>query len=75
LGHDEGEALQLLLDLPVDRAARDLRGAVDYLFSRDEAVGETVGVVRFCMGGSFALQLPVQEGSKVTAAVAFYPGG
>jgi carboxymethylenebutenolidase len=73
--HDEGEALQLLLELPVDRAARDLRGAVDYLLSREEVVGETVGVVGFCMGGSFALQLAVEEGGKVAAAVAFYPVG
>jgi carboxymethylenebutenolidase len=73
--HDEGEALQLLLEIPVDRAARDLRGAVDYLLERDEVVGETVGVVGFCMGGSFALQLAVQEGGKVAAAVAFYPVG
>src|SRR5580693_9600232 len=69
--HDEAEALQLLLALPVDRAARDLRGAVDYLLSQDEEVGETVGVVGFCMGGSFALQLAVQEGRKIAAAVAF----
>jgi carboxymethylenebutenolidase len=73
--HDEGEALQLLLEIPVDRAARDLRGAVDYLLSRDEVAGETVGVVGFCMGGSFALQLAVQEGNTVAAAVAFYPIG
>jgi carboxymethylenebutenolidase len=73
--HDEGEALQWLLELPVDRASRDLRGAVDYLLSRNEVVGETVGVVGFCMGGSFALQLAVQEGGKVAAAVAFYPVG
>src|ERR1700733_4079645 len=73
--HDEGEALKLLLELPIDRAARDLRGAVDYLLSRDEVVGETVGVVGFCMGGAFALQLAVQEGGKVAAAVAFYPTG
>jgi carboxymethylenebutenolidase len=73
--HDEGEALRLLLELPVDRAASDLRGAVDYLLSRDEVVGETVGVVGFCMGGAFALQLAVQEGGKVAAAVAFYPVG
>jgi carboxymethylenebutenolidase len=73
--HDEGEALQLLLELPVDRAATDLRGAVDYLLSRDEVVGETVGVVGFCMGGAFALQLAVKEGDKVAAAVAFYPIG
>jgi carboxymethylenebutenolidase len=73
--HDEGEALKLLLELPVDRAARDLRGAVDYLLGREEVVGETPGVVGFCMGGAFALQLPVQEGDKVAAAVAFYPTG
>ena len=71
--HDERDALQLLLDLPVDRATRDLRGAVDYLLSQDGVVGETVGVVGFCMGGSFALQLAVQEGGKVAAVVAFYP--
>jgi carboxymethylenebutenolidase len=73
--HDEGEALQMLLEIPVERAARDLRGAVEYLLSRDEAAGEAVGVVGFCMGGSFALQLAVQEGGKVAAAVAFYPVG
>jgi carboxymethylenebutenolidase len=73
--HDEGEALRLLLELPVDRAARDLRGAVDYLLSRNEVIGETVGVVGFCMGGSFALQLAVQEADKIAAAVAFYPVG
>src|ERR1700691_5941065 len=38
--HDEAEALQLLLALPADRAARDLRGAVDYLLSRDGVVSE-----------------------------------
>ncbi|HEX4862726.1 MAG TPA: dienelactone hydrolase family protein [Acidimicrobiales bacterium] len=73
--HDEGEALQLLLELPVDRAARDLRGAVHYLLARDEVIGETVGVVGFCMGGAFALQLAVQEGATIAAAVAFYPTG
>jgi carboxymethylenebutenolidase len=75
IAHDEGEALQMLLEIPVDRATRDLRGAVDFLLSRGDVVGETVGVVGFCMGGSFALQLAVQEGDKVAAAVAFYPVG
>jgi len=73
--HDEAEALQMLLEIPVDRAARDLRGAVDYLLARDEVVGETVGVVGFCMGGSFALNLAVQEAGNVGAVVAFYPIG
>jgi carboxymethylenebutenolidase len=75
IAHDEGEALQMLLEIPVDRATRDLRGAVDYLLSRGDVVGEAVGVVGFCMGGSFALQLAVQEGDKVAAVVAFYPVG
>jgi carboxymethylenebutenolidase len=73
--HDEAEALQLLLELPVERAARDLRGAVDYLLAREEVVGDTVGVIGFCMGGSFALQLAVQEGNKIAGVVAFYPVG
>jgi carboxymethylenebutenolidase len=73
--HDAEEAAQLMQQLPVDRAARDLRGAVDYLLSRDEVAGETVGVVGFCMGGAFVLQLAVQEGGKIAAAVAFYPVG
>ncbi len=46
------------------------------IYSRgSDVVGKTVGVVGFCMGGSFALQLAVQEGGKVAAAVAFYPVG
>src|SRR5580704_907034 len=43
--HDADEALQLMLQLPVDRATRDLRGAVDFLLSRDEVAGEKVGAV------------------------------
>ena len=73
--HDAEEAARLMQQLPVDRAARDLRGAVDYLLSRDDVTGETVGVVGFCMGGAFVLQLAVQEGGKIAAAVAFYPVG
>jgi carboxymethylenebutenolidase len=64
-----------LLEIPVDRATRDLRGAVEYLLSRDDVVGETLGIVGFCMGGSFALTLAVQERHKVAAAIAFYPIG
>src|SRR5580658_7201549 len=39
--HNEDEALTMLLELPVDRAARDLRGAVDYLLSHDGVTGTT----------------------------------
>jgi carboxymethylenebutenolidase len=73
--HDADEAAQLMQQLPVDRAARDLGGAVDYLLSRDEVTGDRLGVVGFCMGGAFVLQLAVQEGGKLAAAVAYYPVG
>jgi carboxymethylenebutenolidase len=73
--HDAAEAGQLMSELPIDRATRDLSGAVDYLLARDDVTGEQIGVVGFCMGGAFVLNLAVQEGGKVAAAVAFYPVG
>jgi carboxymethylenebutenolidase len=73
--HEAEEAGRLMSELPVDRAARDLSGAVDYLLARDDVSGDRVGAVGFCMGGAFVLNLAVQEGGKVAAAVAFYPVG
>jgi carboxymethylenebutenolidase len=73
--HDAGEAGRLMSELPVERATRDLAGAVDYLLQRDDVLGDQIGVVGFCMGGAFVLNLAVQEGGKVAAAVAFYPVG
>jgi len=73
--HDADEAGRLMAELPVDRAARDLAGAVDYLLVRDDVTGDQVGAVGFCMGGAFVLSLAEQEGGKVAAAVAFYPVG
>ncbi len=73
--HDSDEAGQLMQSLPVDRAARDLSGAVDFLLSRDDVEGDRVGTVGFCMGGAFVLTLAAQAGGKVAAAVPFYPVG
>lgn len=73
--HDADEAGQLMQSLPVDRAARDLSGAVDFLLARDDVDGDRVGVVGFCMGGAFVLTLAAQEGARVAAAVPFYPVG
>lgn len=73
--HDANEAGRLMQELPVDRAARDLAGAVDFLLSRDDVTSDRVGLVGFCMGGAFVLNLAVQEGGKVAAAIPFYPAG
>jgi carboxymethylenebutenolidase len=73
--HDAEEAGRLMQDLPVERAAADLSGAVDFLLARDDVQGDSIGAVGFCMGGAFVLNLAVREGGKVAAAVPFYPAG
>ncbi len=70
--HDADEAGKLMQDLPVDQAARDLGGAVDYLLDHDAVTSSTVGAVGFCMGGGFVLVLAAQQGDKIGAAVPFY---
>jgi carboxymethylenebutenolidase len=70
--HDADEATKLMQNLPVDQAARDLGGAVDYLLNHDAVTGTKVGAVGFCMGGGFVLVLAAQQGDKIGAAVSFY---
>jgi carboxymethylenebutenolidase len=70
--HDAEEAGQLMQQLPADRAAQDLAGAVDYLLARSEVTGEQLGAVGFCMGGGFVLTMAQQQGRRIAAAVPFY---
>jgi carboxymethylenebutenolidase len=69
--HDADEAGKLMAQLPVEQAATDLGGAVDFLLGHDAVVGR-VGAVGFCMGGGFVLVLAAQQGDKIGAAVPFY---
>ncbi len=75
VAHDSDEAGALMQQLPVDQAARDLGGAVDYLLADDAVTSSKVGAVGFCMGGGFVLQLAAQQGDKIGAAVPFYGVG
>ena len=70
--HDAQEASELMQQLPVADAARDLAGAVDYLLAHDSVTSSTIGAVGFCMGGGFVLVLAAQQGDKIGAAVPFY---
>ncbi|GAA5120669.1 dienelactone hydrolase family protein [Pseudonocardia adelaidensis] len=75
--HDAGEAGELMQELPVQQAARDLAGAVDFLLAHEsvtsqEGTERKVGAVGFCMGGGFVLVLAAQQGDKIGAAVPFY---
>jgi len=71
--HDAQTAGMYLQELPVDQAARDLGGAVDYLLGRAEVTSSSVGAVGFCMGGGFVLLLAKNQGERVSAAVSCYP--
>ena len=73
--HDADEAGKLLMSLPVEEAARDLSGAVDYLLGLDSVTSKTVGAIGFCMGGGFVLMLAAQQGERIGAAVPFYGVG
>jgi carboxymethylenebutenolidase len=70
--HDSEEAGRLMGELPVQDAARDLAGAVDFLLGHDAVTSSTVGAVGFCMGGGFVLVLAAQQGDKIGGAVPFY---
>lgn len=71
--HDEmDKAARLMNDLPADRAARDLSGAVDYLAAHPAVTGSGIGVIGFCMGGMLTLVLAANRGDRVKAAVPFY---
>jgi carboxymethylenebutenolidase len=73
--HDADEAGSLMMALPVDEAARDLSGAVDFLLAHDAVTSAKVSAIGFCMGGGFVLLLAAQQGDKVGAAVPFYGVG
>jgi carboxymethylenebutenolidase len=70
--HDPDEAGRMMQELPVDQAARDLSGAVDFLLAHDAVTSESVGAVGFCMGGGFVIVLANLVGEKCGAAVPFY---
>jgi carboxymethylenebutenolidase len=73
--HDAAEAGEMMARLPLHRATRDLAGAIDFLLARPDVTSKTVGLVGFCMGGAFVLRMAAEEGSRVGAAVPFYPVG
>ena len=65
------KAAQLMTSLPADRAGRDMSAAIDYLLTQP-GVGESVGVVGFCMGGLLTLVIAAMQGDRVAAAVPHY---
>src|SRR5437764_15472454 len=66
--HDEmDKAGQLMSTLPMDRAARDMIGAVDFLGDHPATTGSGIGAVGFCMGGGLVLVLGTLRPDRIKA--------
>lgn len=65
------EAHEIMRGVPDDRASRDLTAASDYLRTRPDVDGNRVGVIGWCMGGGYALNLALND-PKLKAAVINY---
>lgn len=65
------EAGKMLMAMDIDRAEKDLRGAVSYLMG---LTGGPVGTVGFCMGGALSLFAACNSDGDVGACVDFYGG-
>jgi carboxymethylenebutenolidase len=68
------DAGKMLMELDVERAASEIRGAGDFLLARPECTSAKFGVVGFCMGGALAQYAATDNPAKVGAAVSFYGG-
>lgn len=66
-----GEAEKLMMALNIERAEKDLRGAVEYLLAHEATKGPSVGTVGFCMGGVLSL-FAASKNERVGACVVFY---
>jgi carboxymethylenebutenolidase len=65
------EAGKLLMALNIEQAAKDARGAVEYLKGQ---TGGPVGTTGFCMGGALSLFTACNEGDSVGACIDYYGG-
>lgn len=68
------DAGKMLMELDVERAAKEIAGAGKYLLARPECSSKQYGVVGFCMGGALAQYAATYDPKNVGAAVSFYGG-
>jgi carboxymethylenebutenolidase len=68
---DPNIAHELMRGLPQDRAIADLKAAFDYLANRKDVDPKRIGVIGWCMGGGYALDLTLAE-PRIAATVINY---
>lgn len=69
---DDEEANRKMQELEVHDAALDIASAIGYLLAEDRVVGDRVGVIGYCMGGSLALVAGDRAAGKVAAVDSYY---
>ncbi|MFN8050946.1 MAG: dienelactone hydrolase family protein [Acidimicrobiales bacterium] len=66
------EAGKLMMALNLDRAVKDMAGAIAFLQASDAVTTEAIGVTGFCMGGGLALVLACARPDAVGACAPYY---
>jgi carboxymethylenebutenolidase len=66
------KAQKLMMELNIEQAAKDARGAAQYLSAHPKTASKTVGVIGFCMGGMLALLTGTVASDVVGAVVDCY---
>ena len=66
------QAGKMLMALNIAEAAKDMRGAANYLLELDEVQPKRVGAMGFCMGGQLALFAATEFPEQISAGVDFY---
>src|SRR5258708_30599613 len=65
------EAHEIMSGVPEDRARRDLEAAFHFLATQPNVKPDRIGVIGWCMGGGYALDLALEE-PKLAALVINY---
>jgi len=68
------EAMKELMNLDIETAGRELRGALAHLLDSPSTSGHAAGVVGFCMGGGLSLFAASRE-PEIAACVVYYGVG
>jgi len=63
------EAHELMRGVPEDRAARDLRAAVEFLKSQSNVKKDRIASIGWCMGGGYSLDVALQEPTLRAAVI------
>ncbi len=66
------DAGKLMMALNIAEAAKELRGAADYLVAASDVSPKRVASIGFCMGGQLSLFAACEAPDRICAAVDFY---